>query len=338
MATVVSPSIRPSETPRPTGVSPDGPGLTSSLLLWALWIAVAAATWATNARTPVRLLYAVDSAGIRAGAGRVLVLLDWPVALAAVALLAVAVERLLARPSTGRFRRTVVLLSVLSVALCATVAVPGVVDPEHVDGRLVNAPAAVGVAIAFAVTLWAVATTGRGRGRRLTRSDLYVALAFLVLLFAALPWVLANLGFYAGDVPGLRAIFMSKQIVPEAGHAHLAAVHLGNHDGLDGLLLALTAVVLLRGVHRMRRLRTAAGVYLTLLLVYGLAVATGDWWHEQLVKRGTLDATIPSLMRPSLSIAWAAIIAAAALIYLLRRRHTPARASALNGDSGRRAS
>jgi hypothetical protein len=139
--------------------------------------------------------------------------------------------------------------------------------------------------------------------------------------------VLANLGFYAGDVPGLHEIFLSRQVVAEAGHRQLAAVHLGNHDGLDGLLLGLTAVVLMRSVGRMRRLRTATSVYLALLLVYGLAVATSDWWYEQLVKRGALSVRIPSPMFPSLSPMWAAIIAAAALVYLLESRRRRSRAA-----------
>jgi hypothetical protein len=320
MATVAAPSFRRSATPRLEPVSFDGPGLTSSLVVWAVWIALAAATWATNARTPLRLLYGVSDAGVRAGAGRVLVLLGWPVALSALPLVAIAVERLLARPSTTRFRRTVVGTSILAVALCATIALPGAINSEHVDAKPVNALAAVGVAIAFGLTLLALARTGRGEKPSFARADLYWVLPFLVLLFGALPWLLANLGFYVGDVPGLHAIFMSRQIVPEAGHRHLAAVHLGNHDGFDALLLALTSIVLLRSLGQMSRLRTVTGVFLALLIPYGLAAATSDWWSEQLVKRGTLNAKIPSSLFPSLSLQWAAIVAAAALVYLVERR------------------
>lgn len=320
-----TPSVRPSALLEQELLNGGGPGLTSSLAIWALWIVVAAATWATNARTPLHLLFAVSSAGVRAGAGRALVLLGWPVGLAAVALVAIALDRLLARPSSTWFRRTVVALSILAVALCATVAFA--IDPDHLDAKPVNAPAAVGVVIAFGLTLLALARTGRGRDRPFTRRDLTWALPFLVLLFGALPWVLANLGFYAGDVPGLHEIFMSKQVVPEAGHPHLAAVHLGNHDGFDALLLSLCAVVLMRSVDRMRRLRTVTRAYLALLFVYGLAVATSDWWYEQLVKRGTLNVKIPNPMFPSLSVMWAVIVAVAALVYLLEPRIVEARRS-----------
>ena len=327
MATAVAPSkpVRSVPTRWLEPASAAGPGLTSSLVIWALWIALAAATWATNARTPLRLLFAVDHAGVRAGAGRALVLLGWPVALAALPLIAIAVERLLARASSRTFRRTVVGTAILAVALCATIGLPGAIDPDHLDARPINALAGVGVAIAFGLTLLALIRTGRGRSPSFTRVDLYWLVPFVVLLFGALPWMLANLGFYAGDVPGLHAIFMSKQDVPEAGHPHLAAVHLGSHDGLSGLLLALTSVVLMRSLGQMRRLRTATGVCLAFFVVYGLAVATSDWWVEQLVKRGTVTERIPSPIIPSPSVMYAAIVVAAALVYLVERRVISAR-------------
>lgn len=327
MATAVATSIRISATRREEPLSDDGPGLTSSLLIWALWVGLAAATWATNARTPLRLLYAVDHAGVRAGAGRALVLLCWPVALSALPLVAIALERLLATPSTRAFKRTAVALSILAVALCATILLPGALDPDHLDAKPINAPAAVGVAIAFGLTLWALARTGRGHSPSFSRADLYWVVPSLVLLFGALPWMLANLGFYAGDVPGLHAIFMSKQVLPEAGHPHLVAVHLGNHDGFNGLLLALSSLVLMRSLGQMRRLRTATGVCLALFLAYGLAVATSDWWYEQIVKRGTLTAKLSSPIYPSLTLMWATIIVAAVFVYLLERRVLNARHS-----------
>src|SRR5439155_23516589 len=107
-----------------------------------------------------------------------------------------------------------------------------------------------------------------------------------IFALAALPWIFANVGVYVGDVPGLSAIFMSKKILPEPGHPHLHAVHLGNHEGLDGWLLAATALGLRRALWRMRptRLRTLLSCYLALLLGYGLMVAANDFWHEQLLK------------------------------------------------------
>ena len=53
------------------------------------------------------------------------------------------------------------------------------------------------------------------------------------------------------------------------------------------------------------------------MLAYGLANALQDGWNEQLVKRGTVDAKLPSMLRPDLSPAWAGIVVGAALLYVL---------------------
>ena len=45
------------------------PGLTGVLALWGMWIVVCAATWATNARVSLALLYGVHDTGI-VSAGR----------------------------------------------------------------------------------------------------------------------------------------------------------------------------------------------------------------------------------------------------------------------------
>ena len=106
-------------------MSRPGPGLTGVLALWAMWIAVSAATWATNARVPVSELYGFHGAGIVSAAGRVVVLLGWPIALAAIPLMAVSVERFLAGPHSRRSARVVAVGSIASIGLCATIAWPG---------------------------------------------------------------------------------------------------------------------------------------------------------------------------------------------------------------------
>ena len=68
------------------------------------------------------------------------------------------------------------------------------------------------------------------------------------------------------------------------------------------------------------RQAVALTAYLSLMLVYGLANALQDFWTEQLVKRGSVSVTIPSLIRPDASWAWAAILAVAALICLAALR------------------
>ena len=301
------------------GVPCPRPGLTGALALWAMWIAVCGATWVTTARIPVSLLYGFHGTGVVPAAGRVVVLLGWPVALAAMPLLAVAVERLLASPHSRRSARAVVVASAASVGLCLTVAWPGAQQGSHLDARYVNAPAAVGVAIAFAVTVYVLATTGSGEAPIRTRTDAALGVLFLVLLLLSIPWLLANLGFYAGDVPGLRSVFMSEQVVPEPGRPHLRAVHLGNHEGIDGVLLAITAVVLMRTLGQIARSarRTALAAYLSVLLVYGLAVALADGWHEQVAKRGWTVWSVPNVLHPAASWAWLAVLVAAALVWLV---------------------
>jgi hypothetical protein len=70
---------------------------------------------------------------------------------------------------------------------------------------------------------------------------------------------------------------------------------------------------------RTRALRLALGFYVSLMLVYGLALALEDFWLEQLVKRGTTSLRIPSMTVPDASWAWAAILVAALLIHIAAR-------------------
>lgn len=303
-------------------VSAEQPGLTWLLALWGMWIAVCAATWATNARVALSTLYGVHDTGVVPAAGRVLVLVGWPVALAAIPMLGFVVERFLASATSKRSRRIVVASSVVSVVLCLTIAWPGAQDGNDLDAKYINVPAGVGVAIALGLTLYVVAITGRGATPHWTNLDLILLALLAVALFASLPWLFANLGFYIGDVPGLRSIFMSKQVVPETGHPFLRAVHLGNHEGIDGVLLAVTAVVLLRilGQVANRALRVSLSAYLSLLLVYGLAVALADGWHEQIVKRGWTEKKIPNVLHPAASAAWLAVLLAALVLWLAYRR------------------
>jgi hypothetical protein len=251
----------------------------------------------------------------------VVVLLGWPVALAAIPLTAVSVERFLASPHSHRSARVVVGASLASIGLCLTIAWPGAQQGSHLDAKWINTPAAVGVAIAFALTIYVVATTGRGEAPPGTRLDAAWAAAFLVILILSLPWLFANLGYYVGDVPGLRRLFMSQQVVPEPGYPHLRAVHLGNHEGIDGVLLAITAVVLMRSLGQMARSarRTALAVYLSVLLVYGLEVALADGLHEQITKRGWTGWRVPTVLHPAVSWAWLAVLVVALLVWLAVR-------------------
>jgi hypothetical protein len=283
------------------------PGLREALLVWGVLGAVALAVLVTYARLPVAELYNVDEDGLGGGFGRALVFLNYPTALAAIAVLLLAADRL-GRPSTAA-------VAVLAGVLCAAVAWPGVVDQSDLDARAVNAIPAAGVALAAGLTGLALA---RGRlGRPAARSGWDVARLALaaILLAAALPWIAAELGFSLGGP------FLSDEPRPEPEHPQLIAVHLGHHHGLDGTLLALTALALSRVVAQTsRRVRPALGLYLALMLVYGLANALQDFWLEQLVKRGTTSLELPEMTRPALSPAWAAIVATAVLIHFAARR------------------
>jgi hypothetical protein len=305
---------------------PAGPGLAEALAVWAAFGVVAAMVWITYARLPADVFYNVTGTGVRAGASRVLVLLGWPISIAAVALLAVAADRYLASSPPPAARRAAVAASVTSAVLLATITWPGVIDEADLDAKPSNALAAVGVGIALALTLAAVRRAGAGPFVRVRPGDSVATALIVVLLIAGIPWILANVGFYVGDVPGLRSIFMSKQILPEPGHPTLHAVHLGNHEGIDGILLAATALALRRVLPQMRptRLRTALSAYLALLLPYGVLVALNDGWNEQIVKRGWTDVGTPKVLTPGLTLSTALLIALTVVLYLTVFRVRPA--------------
>jgi len=66
----------------------------SVALVWALLGIVAVEIVVTYARLPANELYHVSESGLRGGVSRALVFLDFPVALAALPMIALAAERL----------------------------------------------------------------------------------------------------------------------------------------------------------------------------------------------------------------------------------------------------
>jgi hypothetical protein len=274
-----------------------GPG--EVVAVWALVALAALAVVVTYARLPPADLYHTSVDGLAGGLGRTLVLLNYPTALVAVALVGICADRLL--PS-----RPVAVAAIVAVALCLIVAVPGVVDQDDLDAKPINALPAVGVAIAIALTVLAVRRPVLAP--RLTGDPVRIGLA-VVLAVLAVPWLFAETGFYGPD-PILA------DEVPRG--ETIAAVHLGHHHGTDGVLLAVAALLLTRTLPAFRRRRRAGVVsaYLALMLAYGAANALQDFWLEQIVKRGWTDAEIPSVLRPDLDLAWAAILAAAVVVEL----------------------
>jgi hypothetical protein len=239
------------------------------------------------------------------------VYVNFPVAVAAAATLPVVVDRL--------GGRAVTVTAIVAAALCAVVVIPGVVDQADLDAKWVNVVPAAGVAVALALWVLAVRRSGIGAVRPFERADrVRVALA-IVIIVAAIPWICAELGFYASDLPLVGRLILAEQIRPNPGSVEpsLHAVHLGRHHGMDGTLLALTGLALSRVVPDLRSpsRRQLLAVLVSALFVYGVMNAAQDDWYEQVVKRGWTDASLPSFLRPGLTWAWAFLLAATALVY-----------------------
>ena len=288
------------------------PGLAEVATVWILFGVAALAMWITYSRLPAEDFYNVSDQGLLAGSGRVLVFLNYSTALVAIALLAVVADRL---------RGRLALLAALAAVLCAVVFWPGVVEQSDLDAKPVNALPALGVAVALVLTGIALARGGIGASRPFGGGwDVARVLTALLLVGFALPWLFAEAGVYVADVPGL-GFFMSDEILAEPGHPGLRAVHLGHHHGLDGTLLALSALALSRVIGQVRPplLQAVLGFYVALMLVYGLAIALEDFWLEQFVKRGTTSLRIPSMTVPDVSWAWGAILLTVVLIHFAAR-------------------
>jgi hypothetical protein len=301
-----------------TGASRQKRGLGEIYVVWLLFALAAAAVFVTYWRLPPAQLWKVSHSGPGAGAGRAFVFLSYSAALAAVAVVAVVVDRL--------DDRRAVLLGIVACTLCATVAIPGVQTPSDLDAKWANLPAVVGVLLAAGLTAWA-ATRGRVERVRTTRAgDLARLGAGLFALFWAVPYIAAELGFFLDGVPLLGWFFQTGRLRPEPGGGYMhAAVHHGHHHGLDGFLLAVTALLLSRLLGGIRRhgLRTATAAYLSVMLVYGLANMANDLWAEQVVKRDWTSWQIPDVLFPSPSVAWALILGCAAVVYLACWRERP---------------
>jgi hypothetical protein len=288
------------------------PGLLEATGVWSLFALGALAILVTYSRLAPESLYHTSGEGLEAGASRALVFAGFPVALVAVPLAWIAVARLRSRLALAA--------GALATILCATVGFPGVIDQADLDAKPVNAPAGIGALLALGLTVVALRRGGLGDSQAFNRWDYARIIVAVVLVFAALPWIWAELGFYVDDTPLIGDPFIAKDLKPSlGGEPSLHAVHLGHHHGLDGILLALGALLLSRVPSRMPRRGEGTGlaVYVALLLTYGLANALQDGWNEQLVKRGTFDSKLPSVIRPDLSPAWLGIVLGAAAIYFV---------------------
>jgi hypothetical protein len=269
--------------------------------LWTLFVLI------TYSRVPASELYNVSQTGLRGGLSRVLVFLGWPTALAAVAVLAVTLDRILV---SGRNRRIAIGLALLALGLCATIVIPGVVDEADLDAKPANGLAAAGVALVAGLAIWAARTVGTGGATPSQRGDRVRVFVGTVLLLLSFPWVFADVGLFISDVPLLGHVYQSEQIWTSPEGETLPSVHFGHHHGMGGMLLVVTALLLSRELVRMRptALRTTLAVYLSLLIAYGIGNIANDAWYEQVVKRGWTDWAIPNVIRPGLTWMWGLVI------------------------------
>jgi hypothetical protein len=301
--------------------------------IWAIWALLAVdgvALFVTYSRLPTSQLYHVSNSGLWGGASRLLVFLCFPTALAAIGMLGPLADRV-----RGRLARTV---AAVAFVLCWSVAWPGVVDQAKLDFKWSNLIAAVGDALVLGLT--AVASRRPASAPPPSRSgDRVRAAAGVLLVLATIPYFAAELGFFLDGVPVLGSIFVTGKHWPTVG-APAVAVHHGHHHGMDGFLLSCTGLLLWRAVRAIRSqaLRALTALYATLLLVYGATNLVNDLWDEQIVKRGWAHWTIPSVLQPTATAAWGAMLLVGLALYALlygRSRYRPeASTSSIHSDIG----
>ena len=288
-------------------------GIADALLVWAIFAFVALEILVTYTRTPVHELYQVRFGGIAAGAGRTLAFVGFPLGLAALAVLPIAIDR--------AHRRHVLLAGLAAAVLAIAILWPGALDEAGLDATPARALAAAGVALSFGLTLAAWHATGAGTlGRE--RGDGARLLAGFLLAVIALPWMAADLGLSLDRVPGLNSIYLTDRLASQPSRPGLyPAVHDGHHHGMDGVLLAWTALLLTRALPHLRHRanRLALAISSGFLLVYGVANAVQDAWTEQIVKRQWTPYELPNVLIPTAHVAWLVIVlctAAAAFVFV----------------------
>ena len=274
-----------------------------ALAVWALWGLVLIAIFVTYARLAPEETYNVSRHGFVGGLSRVVVELNFPIALVAIGIALVALSAL---PGSAWWAGGP------AIALCAVTAVPGVVDQADLDARWINAVPAAGAAIAFSLTLLAARRAGRGLAPRLSLDRVRIALAAVTLL-VSIPWIAAILGFYLPE-----GIFIMERPGIEDGET-VAAVHLGQHHGLMGALMLASALLLSRPRLPAGRLAWVTVLAVSLTFAYGAVNMTQDAWNEQLWKRGTVDWRIPPALEPAPDPIWLVTLGLTALTALALR-------------------
>jgi hypothetical protein len=268
-----------------------------------LLAADALAVVVTYSRLPAQELYNVHESGLRGGLSRLVVELNFPGALIALAILGVIAPLL--EPALR-------WVAAAAAVLCAYAVLPGVVQQSNLDAKWENAIPAAGVVLALALTFLArKAPPSRARGDRVR------IVVGVVLVVLAAPWIAAALGFYLDGVPVLDRLFQTGRMASFHDPLH-HAVHHGVHHGLQGLLFALTALILSRVPNRV-------SLYLALLLAFGAANMLNDGWLEQVVERGWSSHTVPSVLAFSVNWLWGATLVLTVAIWAAARGRAAAR-------------
>ena len=279
--------------------------------VWALVGVVCVEVLVTYWRLPWDELYHVTGSGPVGGTSRALLFLNFPAALVAIAVLLYLLDRF-----DGPVEYW---LAVLGVVLSAAVFWPKIVDQAKLDARPANAIAALGVAVAFGLTLWSFRGGGSWTIARAAGDRARIAIA-AVAVVVALPWEAADVGFSLDAVPGLSWVFQTDVLRTQPGDPVFhPAVHHGHHHGMDGTLLVLVAVILSRLVANVgsRGLRGLFGAYLAIVFCYGVGNIANDAWLEQIVKRGWTSWEVPDVTTPKASVAWGLILLGAAILWVL---------------------
>jgi hypothetical protein len=268
-----------------------------------MWAVLTGVVVATYSRVEPAETYHVSHEGLAGGLSRAVTLVNFPIALVAVALALIAMAVL---PAAAWWAAGP------AIGLCATI--PFFVDQDDLDARWVNAIPAAGVVGALLLTAAATRRAGAAFAPPQAWDGRRLGLGVVVALLS-LPWIAAELGaHFPGDV------FMGEEPGLEKDGTTIAAVHLGHHHGTDGALLVLTALLLSRMPLKRGKLRAVTLAYLGTMLAYGGVNFTQDAWNEQIVKRGWTDAGIPSALLPGAKPIWGVVLGLAVLATVLLLR------------------
>jgi hypothetical protein len=290
-------------------------GLGEVLAIWTLFAVVAVEIFITQSRLPATELYHPASSGLSEGAYGALSFAGFVGALIALGILPIIVDRLRIR--------TVAIVAPIAAVLAATILWPGAIHEADLDTSPVHILSALGAALILVLTIVAARRAGSRRWLERQPGDVARIVLGVVLVFIGLPWMAADLGLSL-TLPGLHWLYQTNQLRSQPGVPGLhQAVHYGHHHGMNGVLLAVAALVLSRAIHSVRGawLRHALAGYLALLLAYGLGNAVQDFWLEQIVKRGLTSFQLPMVLAPAANWGWAAVLLVAVAVHSLAFRN-----------------